>query len=287
MFRTLLHTLFKLGASGSMRRSGFSKCRSCHAKVKRPRGKHGFTIIELMVVIVIVNLLSGVAIPKCTDLIEKTKEKIDLLKLYYLRDALNRHMYESDIFEGASAAQNGNNLGTYLTSNEGAALFIIELHNVMPANYQGSHNNAKTNNVNQLMYKDGFLSTVLKESGFGAVADIVEQRNKYTNANQIKSTSTFTAQKVTNGTYGDYVRTYPNDPIFQSKVLNGNSEYQNKNQFRVALKIQWSGKNPDSHSLEVFFANGNGNAGTWDKSLRSRLGTCFSTYGDAGCQNSN
>jgi prepilin-type N-terminal cleavage/methylation domain-containing protein len=37
--------------------------------------KAGFTIVELMVVIIIVNLLSGVAVPKCTDLIEKTREK--------------------------------------------------------------------------------------------------------------------------------------------------------------------------------------------------------------------
>ena len=52
--------------------------------------KAGFTIIELMVVIIIVNLLSGVAIPKLTELIERTRERVDLLKFYYLRDALNR-----------------------------------------------------------------------------------------------------------------------------------------------------------------------------------------------------
>ena len=44
--------------------------------------KAGFTIIELMVVIIIVNLLSGIAVPKCTVLIEKAKERVDMLKLY-------------------------------------------------------------------------------------------------------------------------------------------------------------------------------------------------------------
>jgi prepilin-type N-terminal cleavage/methylation domain-containing protein len=247
------------------------------------RRKSGFTIVELMVVIIIVNLLSGVAIPKLSDLIERSKERVDLLKLFYLRDALNRHMYESDLFEGASAATNGNQLSKYLTSNEGASLFIIELHNIMPANYQGSHNNAKTNNVNQLTYKDGFLSTVLKESGFEAVADIVQDRN---NGNKYNLNSkTYTTQVVKNGTYGNYTRTYPTKPLFGSRILNGNDSYQNKDQFRIALKIQWTGRNPDSHSLEVFFANGN-STGNWQSSLYSRRGTCFSTYGMAGCKNS-
>lgn len=37
--------------------------------------KGGFTLVELMVVIIIVNLLSGVAIPKLTDFIEKNETK--------------------------------------------------------------------------------------------------------------------------------------------------------------------------------------------------------------------
>lgn len=265
----------------------------------RNKWKGGFTIVELMVVIIIVNLLSGIGIPKVTELIERSKERIDLLKLYYLRDAINRHMYESDLFLGAdSTVKNGDNFASYLMSDDGAALFIIELHDVMPANYQGEHWRANTNNVNQLSYKDGFLSTVLRESGFEAIADIVEQRNKYTggNASKIKSSATYIAETVNNGEYGDYVRTYPRNPIFKSKILNGSYSASGDQQFRVALKIQWTGKNPNSHSVEVFFANGKSNnadtkkdikeAGKYKSSLLSCHGTCFSTYGVSGCSQS-
>ena len=77
-------------------------CEFCSLKapqgVARNKWKGGFTIVELMVVIIIVNLLSGVAVPKLTDLIERSKQKIDLMTLHLLKDAINRHMYESDIF---------------------------------------------------------------------------------------------------------------------------------------------------------------------------------------------
>ena len=66
-------------------------------KSAQNRWKGGFTIIELMVVIIIVNLLSGVAVPQLTDYIEKSRQKIDLMKLYYVRDALDRALYEDDV----------------------------------------------------------------------------------------------------------------------------------------------------------------------------------------------
>lgn len=265
----------------------------------RNKWKGGFTIVELMVVIIIVNLLSGIGVPKVTELIERSKERIDLLKLYYLRDAINRHMYESDLFTGADpTVKNGENLATYLASDDGAALFIIELHDKMPANYQGIHGSkANTNNVNQFTYKDGFLSTVLKESGFEAIADIVEQRNLHENkASDIKSSATYVAETVKNGVYGNYVRTYPRNPLFKSKILNSSYSSSGDQQYRIALKIQWTGKNPNSHSVEVFFANGKtvnadkkkgiSESGKYKSSLLSCHGTCFSTYGASGCSQS-
>ena len=109
---------------------------------KKNKWKSGFTLIELMVVIAIVNLLSGVAIPQLTNYIEQTKQKIDLTTLYYLRDALNRALYEGDILDiDESTTCSGkktskDNLSKFLASKDGVTLFIIELHDILPANYQ-------------------------------------------------------------------------------------------------------------------------------------------------------
>ena len=117
--------------------------------------KGGFTLIELMVVIIIVNLLSGIAIPKCTDLIEKSREKMDVLKLYYLRDALNRALYESEYDNntlssnksGYTACKDVSKANLDKGLKEGLALFIIQRSKTMPVNYQGVHSTAGTNNI--------------------------------------------------------------------------------------------------------------------------------------------
>ena len=117
---------------------------TCKASNSNNSPKAGFTIIELMVVIIIINLLSGVAVPKLTDYIEKTRQKVDLLKFYYLRDALNRALYESDVdnVDPAALAKNPNSkyrnsaqMDTLLTKPSGVALFIMELHASANANY--------------------------------------------------------------------------------------------------------------------------------------------------------
>ena len=118
---------------------------TCKASGSNCKKKAGFTIVELMVVIIIVNLLSGIAVPKLTDLIERTKERTDLLKFYYLRDALNRALYEDDVTrvdEKAKCGSQQNNattLNNWLKSEKGVSLFIIELHDIFPANYQGEN----------------------------------------------------------------------------------------------------------------------------------------------------
>ena len=57
--------------------------------------KHGFTMIEIMVVVVILGVLAGIATPKLMGYTEKVKEKADLMKLYYLRDALNKALIQT------------------------------------------------------------------------------------------------------------------------------------------------------------------------------------------------
>ena len=64
--------------------------------MKKYKMKRGFSLIEVMVVIVVLGVLSGIAVPKIMGYTEKTKEKADLMKLYCLRDALNRDLLEND-----------------------------------------------------------------------------------------------------------------------------------------------------------------------------------------------
>lgn len=251
--------------------------------------KAGFTIVELMVVIIIVNLLSGVAVPKLTDMIERAKQRIDLMTLYLLRDAVNRHMYESDMFSVANAGDStyAKNLSNWLKDGAGATLFIMELHSVMPANFQGKRD--AQNNVSELMYKGGFLKDVFDEAGMGAIGDIVAQRYKYANkADSIKGNSRFIATTVSNGANKNYVRTYPTKPVFISKALNHSSTNSGTNQYRVGFKLQWTNKDPNGHSIEVFIGKEKASdaEGRWDSAMLTCQGVCFSTYGSKGCQKS-
>lgn len=264
---------------------------TCKASNSNNSPKAGFTIIELMVVIIIINLLSGVAVPKLTDYIEKTRQKVDLLKFYYLRDALNRALYESDVdnVDPAALAKNPNSkyrnsaqMDTLLTKPSGVALFIMELHASANANYQGNHSKANTGNMCSLLYNgsgtSGYWVEAFKEAGFGAVSDIVTARiNNSISGNS--STYTKESYKIGNTTW---TRTYPTKPIFVSRALNGDPTQTSTNQTRWAMKVRWSGGNPKSHSLEVFLAPDNGD---YQHAVRSRQGTCFSTLGEAGCAN--
>lgn len=251
--------------------------------------KAGFTIVELMVVIIIVNLLSGVAVPKITDLIEKTKQKIDLLQLYYLRDALNRALYESEMTNDGSVTDNKggcqdvsiSNMNSYLKSTKGMLLFVVEQNGSWPANYQGSGKEAGTNNMCGLLVAGGFWNTAFHDAGFGAIADIVYARAKSSGSgNEIPNfqKSSFTAYQLSNGWW----RTYPTKPLFISRFMN-NDHSTGTNQTRFAMKMQWHGMDPKSQNLEVFFG---GHDKDWDQALLSRQGVCFSTYGQAGCKRS-
>ena len=254
-------------------------------KISTPRTnrKAGFTIIELMVVIIIVNLLSGVAVPKLTDYIERTRQKLDVMKLYYLRDALNRALYEGDILdinESATCAgkkTNKNDLSKWLASKDGVTLFIIELHDILPANFQANNENRFKDNQNMcgVLTGGGFWADALKDAGFGAVADILYARDHQ--GNNIKSTKTFTAYKVKINNQ-DWWRTFPTQPLFVSRALNGDPTAAKTGvggQNRYKFKIRWTGGNEKTHSLEVFVQNAQGSDNGYP--FTTRQGVCFST----------
>ena len=110
--------------------------------------KHGFTMIEIMVVIVILGVLAGVGAPRLLNYTERVKEKADMMKLYYLRDALNRALIESEValyqssfVSGGDSAATANlqKLKDALKSETGVDLFVYELRPDFYTNIQENH----------------------------------------------------------------------------------------------------------------------------------------------------
>ena len=258
--------------------------------LKAPQGatqnkrKGGFTIIELMVVVIIINVLSGVAVPRLTDFIERSRQRIDLMKLYYLRDALDRAMYEGDILDidetqKCDGVTNSKaNLNKWLASDSGVTLFIIELHNELEANYQAKNNNRFTDvqNMCGILSGGGFWADAFRDAGFGAVADILYARD-HTVGGKIQSGATYAAYQVKINNQ-NWWRTHPRQPLFISRALNGDPHAAITGvggQNRYKFKAKWNNGNAKSHSLEIFIQSAQG----FDKGkpFTTRLGTCFST----------
>lgn len=248
--------------------------------------KSGFTIIELMVVIIIINVLSGVAVPKLTDYIEKTKQRIDLMKLYYLRDALNRAMYEGDVFDIDESQtcdgvkNNKEKLSQWLATDSGVTLFIMELHNELEANFQAKNNNRFTDvqNMCGVLSGGGFWADAFKDAGFGAIADILYARD-HTSGGKIQSGATYDAYQVKINNQ-NWWRTHPREPLFISRALNGDpnapltaSKIGGQNRYK--FKTRWANGNAKTHSLEVFIQNAQGTNNK--KPFTTRQGVCFST----------
>ena len=260
--------------------------------LKAPQGaaqnkrKGGFTLIELMIVIAMVNVLTGIVVPKLTNYIELSRQRLDLMKLYYLRDALNRAMYEGDVLDidenqKCDGVQNNKEkLNNWLASAEGVTLFIIELHDILPSNIQAKNNNRFTDPQNMcgVLSGGGFWADALKDAGFGAVADILYARDHPQNGS-IKSGADYTAKKVKINNQ-DWWRTYPNQPLFLSREMNGDPDASvtaaaKGGQNRYKFKVRWTNADKQNHTLEVFLQKAHGT--DQGKPYTSRLGTCFST----------
>jgi prepilin-type N-terminal cleavage/methylation domain-containing protein len=89
----------------------------------------GFTLIELMVTISIIGILSTIATPLMFEQVERTRQKLDLVKLFYLRDALNKALvedenalYSSDYITNDDIK---NKVTTALTRDKGLVLFVF------------------------------------------------------------------------------------------------------------------------------------------------------------------
>ena len=141
--------------------------------MKTVNSKRGITLMELMVVLAIMSILSTVAMPRMFGAGEKAREKIDLMKLYDLRNSLNLALIEDmDAMTHYEPSKKQNEdkknellrkLNNGLSSKQGATLFVIELHGKLSINVQGSHGSANnTNNISEMIGEDGTFYMALK-----------------------------------------------------------------------------------------------------------------------------
>ena len=252
--------------------------------MKPMNSKRGITLMELMVVIAIMGILSTVAVPKLFGAGEKAREKIDLMKLYDLRNAINLALIEdldamtkySTIDPKENKSSLNNTLQNGLVADQGATLFVIELHRDYAINVQNSHDKANNKyNVSAMIGYDGTFYEALKMANFDAVADIIADRIRDgNNYKSDKETYTSTEWKNKKGTW---YRTTPRRPLFQSRALNVGKVDTNT---RYTVSLHWTDPgNP--YSVEVFL---NPNGGTYKTAYLSDNGTCFSTLGRKGCE---
>ena len=261
--------------------------------MKPMNSKRGITLMELMVVIAIMGILSTVAVPKLFGFEEKAREKIDLLKLYDLRNALNLALIEDnaamEVYDPVTGKdippvtreEMSKRLNDGLSSKFGAALFVIELHQKTSMNVQGSHPKLANNNLNicQMVGDAGTFYNALRDANFDGVAEIIADRIPNKPSYVDHGGDTYTSKPFTNSNGQTFYRTAPIRKLFQSKALNVGKIDDNT---RYSLNLRWT--NPgDPYSVEVYMLP---NGKDWESAFLSKNGTCFSTYGRKGCRNS-
>lgn len=176
--------------------------------------KHGFTMIEIMVVIVILGVIAGVGAPRLLNYTERVKEKADMMKLYYLRDALNRALLESEVAlyqsdfvtKGDKAADNLKKLKDKLASESGLDLFVYELRPDFYTNIQNNHSSINSGSeMSKIIGNSGVWYDALRDAGFDGVADILAARNSGNSYKKDGETFYSVEYKQGNATY---YRTY-------------------------------------------------------------------------------
>ncbi len=220
-----------------------------------PFRKSGFTLVEIMVVIVIMGILAGVAVPKLFGLIEKTKEKNDLLHLFYIKKAFERSLVQIEAHDDGSTSSNNDTYGftgdfadntiqNYLANSKGRGLILLNINLGDKVNNKGEAC-YMIGDLKPSSYNNGFYRDILNESGFELVASKLAASSGGTSKIWIP-------------------------PLFESKTLVYPSSQGGKYSSAQHIRVKW--KNNDANSKEVVvWIGGQGDV------LTGLQGTVFAT----------
>jgi len=124
--------------------------------------KKGFTLVELMIVIVIIGILAAIAIPKFADMVDKSKEGATKGQLTSLRSAIN--LYYSDN-EGKHIKTTGQTTTPTQTTALQDYLVPKYIASIQPAKLPIKDNNHNCTTESSTVYAVDFPTANVNTSG--------------------------------------------------------------------------------------------------------------------------
>ena len=125
--------------------------------------KKGFTLVELMIVIVIIGILAAIAIPKFADMVDKSKEGATKAQLTAMRGALN--VYYSDNEGKFVKVSTGTSNGDDISPTFASVMVPKYLSAIQPAKLPIKNGNHSCVDLNSTVYHVSIPTANVTTSG--------------------------------------------------------------------------------------------------------------------------